>query len=77
MALHVDASNPAAMQLYAAEGYREVSRQTQWESLLEGRSTPLIFMLKRLGAGSGGPAEGGGGAAAGTAAGGGEVAGGT
>ncbi|GAB4812967.1 hypothetical protein N2152v2_000013 [Parachlorella kessleri] len=48
MALHVDATNTAACQLYQSEGYRHVAQQSQWDQLLEGRKTPLVLMIKLL-----------------------------
>lgn len=48
MTLHVDASNNAGIELYRSAGYRFVARQPEWQRILEGRSTGLVLMVKRL-----------------------------
>lgn len=48
IALHVDPTNTAAYNLYSRLGYRKVAIQPQWQSKLEGRTNPLMLMLKRL-----------------------------
>lgn len=46
IALHVDPSNSAAYSLYRNLGYRPVSQQPKWQSMIEGRS--LLLMVKRV-----------------------------
>ena len=48
MTLHVDATNNVAIQLYRSAGYRFVARQPEWQRILEGRSSGLVLMVKRL-----------------------------
>lgn len=48
MTLHVDSSNSGAIQLYRSAGYRFVARQPEWQRILEGRSSGLVLMVKRL-----------------------------
>eukprot|EP00890_Picochlorum_soloecismus_P005064 jgi/Picsp_1/5559/NSC_02918-R1_acyl- n-acyltransferases-containing protein len=48
IALHVDPSNHPAYKLYKSMGYRKVSQQTAWQTFIEGRSNPLVLMVKRL-----------------------------
>lgn len=48
IALHVDPSNHPAYKLYESMGYRKVSKQSNWQTFIEGRSNPLVLMVKRL-----------------------------
>ena len=48
IALHVDPSNHPAYKLYVSMGYRKVSKQSHWQTFIEGRSNPLVLMVKRL-----------------------------
>lgn len=48
IALHVDPSNHPAYKLYKSMGYRKVSKQPTWQTFIEGRSNPLVLMVKRL-----------------------------
>ncbi|KAL4854556.1 hypothetical protein ACK3TF_004720 [Chlorella vulgaris] len=48
VALHVDPSNTAAVEMYRRAGYRHVMDQPAWQRRLEGRSVPLSIMMRVL-----------------------------
>lgn len=62
VALHVDPSNVAAVELYQRAGFRAVARQPEWQRMVEGRATALLLMLavlpRRRAAAGGEEAEG-------------------
>ena len=48
IALHVDVSNTPAVELYTSQGYRFVGRQSEWQRIMEGRSSALALMVRVL-----------------------------